>query len=130
MMLGGQPRRGHRHEQEDDEGRERHPEQRDREAQELHPVDQPQHHADGDRDDEVAEVDHGARDRQPVQRAQVRLEPLARVRPAEQGLVGADHDLVVRLDAALRRDAAHRLVTEEERNKRHPVPQKPHEPTA
>jgi hypothetical protein len=130
VVMVGQPRRGHGHQQEDDEGRERHAEQRDREPQELHPVDQPQHHADGDRDDEVAEVDDGARDRQPAQRTQVRLQPPAGVRPAEQGLVDADHEPVVHRNASLRRDAADRLVTEEQRDERHPVPQEPQEPPA
>jgi hypothetical protein len=62
-----------------------------------------------------------------VQPAQVRLYPLAGVVAAEQGPVGADHELVMHLDTALGRDAAHRLIAEEQRDERHPVPQEPQE---
>jgi len=130
VVVAGQPRRRHRHEQEHDEGREGHREQRDREAQELHPVDQPQRHADRDGDEEVAEVDDGAGDRQPAQRTEVRLQPLARVGAAEHGLVQADHVPVMHRDAAPPCDAVQRLVAEEQRHERHPVPQEPQEPPA
>ena len=50
------PRRRGGHQQEDDEGHQRHAHQRGGEAHELHAVDEPQHHADREREDEVAEV--------------------------------------------------------------------------
>ncbi len=98
-----------------------------REAQELRPVHQPQHHPDGDGEQEVAEVDDGAAISSRAARQSAAAAPHwdhgrgkgpARYPPSTDLGPGTE----------LRRDPRQRLITQEQPDERQPVPQKSEKP--